>query len=285
MNEDDMNEDERAFINTLRQSTIRKRNLQQMEKRKKAINTIRNIKIRQRLFNRDKLQDSYQRTLAKKRGDGLNYNLRPIIDRLNDVLPDPIKATEGYKTVSAPDNIRINLIFTEQILPNIKESHITFIRSRLGGIITSTHFTFKFPDEWRREPVIPDAAKDLRIGIDLMGRININYRIDEDKQRPINVLGNSRHNLNLSVDYLYDNFIVDRYKASEVYTKDILRSMFRQINTILDIVNQNILNTNNLVTVITNVRGGKKSKKNKKSKKSKTKRYKKKKSKNKSYKR
>lgn len=282
MNTNDIDPDEINFLNMLTQYNTRKRDLGRVKPyatrwsrkildKRKAVSTIRNLRKQQKLLNT--AAESYQRTLSEKRSLGLNYNLRPIIDILNNILPPPILATEGYKTVSAKNNIRINLIFAEEILPNIKKAHITFIRSSLGGIINSTHFTFNFPDEWGREPIIPGEAQDLRIGIDLLGRISINYRIENAKQPPIYVDGNSRNNLNAAVDYLYENFVKARYGASGIYTRPILESMFIQINNILDIVQVNILNTN-LVNVIRNLSGGKKSK---------TRRYKKKKSK-KSYK-
>ena len=76
---------------------------------------------------------------------------------------------------------------TQSLLPGIKESHITFIRSGLGGVIRSTHFTFDFPDKWEKEPLIPKNAHDLRVGIDLHNNIFINYRINDKKEDPIRV--------------------------------------------------------------------------------------------------
>ena len=37
---------------------------------------------------------------------------------------------------------------------------------------------FDFPDTWARQPLIPQQAKDVRVGIDLNNLVFINYRIE-----------------------------------------------------------------------------------------------------------
>ena len=203
-----------------------------------------------------RVRESYERTQSIKRAKGLKQELRPIIAELNSRLPAPIIATEGYNKATEPNNIRIDLKNTRSILPNIKGTHITFIRQ--GGNITSTHFTFAFPDQWRREPLIPKDAQDLRIGIDLNNTVNINYRLNDMKQPPIQVF---RNNNNALVNYFYTNFVENLYYAEQIYTYEVLTTIFNQIHNILQIVRIYILNNPNLVNIIITLRGGSKSKK------------------------
>ena len=273
-----MNQDEIQLYNTLRRLNTDRQAVQSVRpyaerfirhsnirNKKKARNTIKKALNEKRLLR--STDNTYQRFLAANRGDGFRATLRPIVDALNMVLPQPIMAAHGFKSTTNPHNIRITLHNTQTLLPGINGSHLTFIRTRLNGHIKSTHFTFDFPDTWAREPIIPENAKDLRVGIDLNDRVFINYRIDKDKQPPIPVPQNM-NNIPELVNYFYNSFVRQSEGTHvESQARQDLTTTFNQIHHILQLVQNNILNNPQLTNLIVNVQGGKKSKKVKKTKK------------------